>query len=46
MENSLDLNGIECEIWEAYIDNFKKSHVKIKETKDELVWSKNPSLGI
>ena len=31
---------------EAYIGKLRVSHVKIIEEADELVWSKNPALGL
>jgi hypothetical protein len=40
----LGLDGNE-EQREAYVDRLKVTHVRPKEDEDELVWSKNPSLG-
>jgi hypothetical protein len=40
----LGLDGNE-ERREAYMDRLKVTHVRPKEDEDELVWSKNPSLG-
>lgn len=31
--------------WEAYIGNLNASHVRIRDAEDELIWSKNPTLG-
>ena len=42
----LGLDGVEGELWEAYKTKLKVSHVGIKKVEDELIWSKNPTLGI
>ena len=42
----LGLDGVEGELWEAYKAKLKVSHVDIKKVEDELIWSKNPTLGI
>jgi len=42
----LDINVREGELWEVYITNLRSSHLRIKYYEDELVCSKNPSLGI
>jgi hypothetical protein len=39
------LGGHEGKLWEAYIEKLKVSHCGI-EVEDELVWSKNSTLGI
>jgi hypothetical protein len=44
--NLLVLNGINGELWDAYIKNLKSIHAIIKESKDDLVWSKNMTLGV
>jgi len=43
--NQLDLGGHEGKLWEAYIEKLKVIHLGI-EVEDELVWSKNSTLGI
>ena len=42
----LGLDGVEGELWEAYKTNLKVSHVGIKKVEDDLICSKNPTLGI
>ena len=39
------MGGHEGKLWEAYIEKLKVSHLEI-EVEDELVWSKDPTLGI
>jgi hypothetical protein len=40
------LGGHEGKLWEAYTTKLKVSHLGIEEVEDELVWSKNSTLGI
>lgn len=45
-KGKLSRAGRECkEQWEAYTTRLKVSHVRLRNTKDELVWLKNPTLG-
>eukprot|EP01018_Ginkgo_biloba_P010712 Gb_14385 [translate_table: standard] len=42
----LGLRGREEEEWELYISSLKRSHVRIKEDGDALLWSKSLASGI
>jgi hypothetical protein len=44
--DQLGLEGNEQIERDAYTAKLKMSHVRIKDSEDELAWSKNPSLGI
>jgi hypothetical protein len=42
----LGLRGEDEMVYETYNYNISTSHVIIKDTYDELIWSKNPERGI
>lgn len=44
-ENLLGLDGNDKEQWDSHTATQKVSHVRLRETEDELVWLKNPTVG-